>query len=106
MDEMTYTRWWQLHLRAAKGKTLNAAEQAEYEAGLAALDLEERAQGADADLALLLKLKTEVERLESVHAQLQSRSHRLDQKIWTLEGAYMVLTGFELSSQGYVTSPV
>ena len=106
MDEATYARWWQLHLRVARGGHLAPADQTEYATGLAALDHEEQAQWEDANLAQLRRLKADVERLEATHAQLQSRSQLLDRQIWTLEGAYMVLTGLELGSQGYVASPV
>jgi hypothetical protein len=41
MDQTTYERWWQLHLRVAKGEELDAAEQAIYAAGLMELDAEE-----------------------------------------------------------------
>ena len=105
MDQTTYERWWQLHLKAARGGALDPTERALYEAGLATLDSEEQAQWADTDLALLRQLRAEVERLETTHAQLQARSQRLDRQIWTLEGAYMSLTGLELGKQGYVTSP-
>ncbi len=106
MDRANYARWWQLHLRAARGEALDDAEQAAYEAGLTALDREEQIKGQDAELELLRQLKAEVARLETTHAQLQTRSHRLDRQIWTLEGAYTVLTGLELGGQSYVTSPV
>jgi hypothetical protein len=106
MDEASYKRWWQLHLRVARGGHLTPAEQTDYATGLAALDHEEQAQWEDANLAQLRRLKADVERLEASHAQLQSRSQLLDRQIWTLEGAYMVLTGLELGSQGYVASPV
>ncbi len=106
MDQTTYERWWQLHLQAARGAALGPTERAAYEAGLVALDSEEQAQWGDTDLALLRRLRTEVERLETTHAQLQARSQRLDRQIWTLEGAYMSLTGQQLSKQSYVASPV
>ena len=106
MDQANYERWWQLHLRTAKGEILNDTEQTEYEAGTSALDLEEQTRGQDADLALLRKLKAEIARLEAAHAQLQTKNRRLEQQIWTLEGAYAVLTGLELGGQSYVTSPV
>ena len=106
MNKKRYERWWQLHVRVARGESLSAAEQVLYDAGLADLDAEDKAQWEDANLALLRRLKEEIERLESTHAQLQARSHRLDRQIWTLEGAYMGLTGLELSSQGHATSPV
>ena len=76
MDETTYKRWWQLHLQAARGESLDTTERALYEAGLVALDSEEKASWEDTNLALLRQLKAEVERLAMTHAQLQARSHR------------------------------
>lgn len=106
VDQTTYERWWQLHLQVARGITLKPTERASYEAGLVALDSEDQAPSANTDLALLRQLRAEVERLEMTHAQLQAKSQRLDRQIWTLEGAYMSLTGLQLSRQGYVASPV
>lgn len=106
MDKATYQQWWQLHIRAARGESLSAGEQAIYEAGLAELDAEEKLLREDANLHLLRRLKAEVERLEATHAQLQAKSQRLDRRIWMLEGAYMGLTGLELSSQSHVASPL
>ena len=106
MDQKAYQQWWQLHIRAARGDSLSAGEQALYEAGLTELDTEEQRQWEGANLDLLRQLKAEVESLEATHAQLQARSQRLDRRIWTLEGAYMSLTGVELSSQIYVAFPV
>jgi len=42
MDATTSQRWWQLHLRVAKGESLGLSEQTEYESGLEALDQEEK----------------------------------------------------------------
>ena len=107
MDQTTYERWWQLHLRVAKGEELGAAEQAIYTAGVTDLDAEEgQTPGENSNLTLLRRLRTEVESLETTHAQLQAKSRRLDRQIWTLEGAYMALTGRELSGQGYALSPI
>lgn len=106
MDQATYQQWWQLHIRAARGESLSAGEQAIYEAGLAELDAEEKLLRENANLDLLRRLKAEVERLEATHTQLQTRSQRLDRRIWMLEGAYMGLTGLELSSQSHVASPL
>ena len=61
MDQATYDRWWQLHLRVANGEGLDSTERATYEAGLAVLDAEERAQFDDASLTVLRNLKAEVE---------------------------------------------
>lgn len=106
MDHAIDQQWWQLHIRAAKGESLSAGEQAVYEAGLAELDAEEQLLWQDANLDLLRRLKAEVERLEATHAQLQATSQRLDRRIWTLEGAYMGLTGLELSSHSHAAPPV
>lgn len=97
---------WQLHIRAASGESLSTGEQAVYEAGLAELDAEDQLLWEDANLDLLRRLKAEVERLEAAHGQLQANSQRLDRRIWTLEGAYMGLTGLDLSSQSHGASPV
>jgi predicted RNase H-like nuclease (RuvC/YqgF family) len=106
MNPTVYEKWWQLHVRVAKGEELDAAERAIYKAGMMELDAEEESQWEKSDLAMLRKLKAEVENLETTHAQLQARSHRLDRQIWTLEGAYMVLTGFELRGRDYAPLPI
>ncbi len=38
MDDATYQRWWQLHLRVAKGEELDPSEQMVYDSGLKVLD--------------------------------------------------------------------
>jgi len=107
MDQTTYERWWQLHLQVAKGEELDAAEQDIYAAGLLDLNAEEeKTPWENSNLTMLRRLRTEVESLETTHAQLQAKSRRLDRQIWTLEGAYMVLTGRELSGQGYAPSSI
>lgn len=63
MDEKEYHQWWQLHLRAAKGETLDPVEQAEYAAGLEKLDQEEKTQFEQSDLARLRRLRTQVEKM-------------------------------------------
>ena len=92
MDQTTYLRWWQLHLRVARGDKLDAAERATYEAGLIELDAEEKTQWTDGDLIRLRRLKAEVESLQSTRVQLQAKSRRLDRQIRTLEGAYVALS--------------
>jgi hypothetical protein len=56
-----YERWWQLHLRVARGETLSAPEQVAYQAGLDQLDQEE-AQGEPEGLVALRILRTQIER--------------------------------------------
>lgn len=105
MDQTTYEKWWRLHLRVARGEELDATERSIYEAGVMDLDAEEKTQWENRDLKTLRMLKAKVESLETIHAQLQSRSHRLDRQIWMLEGAYMMLTGLELSGQDHAPFP-
>ena len=50
MDQTTYERWWQLHLRVAQGEELDAAERVIYAAGLTELDAEEKTQWEDGSL--------------------------------------------------------
>ncbi len=104
MSETYNEHWWHLHLRASKGETLNAAERGLYEEGLANMDAAERSRVHAADLAELQRLKLEVEGLEATRVRLEAKSDWLDRQIWTLEGAYMILTGFQLSSQDYATT--
>ena len=105
MNKKDNERWWQLHLRVCLGETLDAAEQGLYAEGLASMDASERSQLHTSDLAELQRLQSEVAKLEATSARLEAKSDWLNRQIWTLEGAYMVLTGFQLSSQDYATVP-
>ena len=101
MSETYNERWSHLHLRVSKGETLNAAERGLCEEGLANMDAAERSQLHSADLAELRRLKLEVEKLEATRVRLEVKSDWLDRRIRTLEGAYMILTGVQLSSPDY-----
>lgn len=80
MDEKQYRRWWQLHLRVARGEALGPAERAEYEVGLEVLDQEEKIHFEQNDLAKLRRLRAQVDQLRMVHSQLLAKSARLDKK--------------------------
>ena len=103
MDEKTYQRWWQYHLRSAKGKTLTPAEQAEYEAGFSELDQEEREQFEQHSHTALRRLRAQVEALQLTHTQLMSESDRLDKRIAVLEKRYQALTGYQLLTEPYAS---
>jgi hypothetical protein len=82
MDETTYQTWWALHLRAVRGETLNAEEQAAYQAGLRQLHEEESIPG---DISALREARAKVATLEIEHAQLQARHEELEAEIAALE---------------------
>ena len=103
MDEEEYQRWWQLHLRVARGETLDPAEEAEYNAGLETLDQEEKAQFDQNGLTRLRRLRAQVEQLRATHSQLLAKSARLDEQIAALEGAYRSLTGHELVGEPHAS---
>lgn len=104
MDDTRYQRWWRLHLRAAHGETLNPTEQAEYEAGLGALDQEEKEQLKPEGVITLRRLRARVEQMQKVHTALLTQSASLDEQITVLERAYRALTGYELASESYASS--
>ena len=104
MDEKTYAHWWEYHIRAAKGETLTAEEQVEYEVGLAALDQEEKEQFQDNDLTALRQSRGKIEQLQADHAQLMAEQERLDQRIALLERNYQTLTGYQLLTESYAAS--
>ena len=78
MDETTYQRWWALHLRQARGESLNAEEQVGYETGLRQLHQEEILCD---DIAVMRKVRGTVAALEAEHAQLYARREVLDAEI-------------------------
>lgn len=101
MDEKTYKRWWQYHVRAVKGETLTPGEQAKYEAGLQELDQEEQQQLYKNSQANLRRAKAQVVDLQLTHAQLMSESDHLDKRIAVLEKRYQTLTGYQLLTETY-----
>ena len=90
MDEKTYERWWQLHLRVAKGETLLAEEKVEYETGSALMDSldEEGKRIQENDQLRLEKLRSYIDQLETRNQELIQKNKELDKKIKRLEKAY------------------
>ena len=101
MDEKTYKEWWQLHLRAVMGETLNPDEQTEYNAGMRELDEEEREQLHSNSLVALRQVRTQIEKLQDAQAELREESVHLDKKISSLEKTYQALTGYMLAAEPY-----
>jgi hypothetical protein len=104
MDEKAYQRWWQLHLRVAKGEKLSRLEQMEYDRGLQIFDSAEKEQIEPVTAAALRQLRAQIAQLQTENAQLQAGSARLDRRIRALEKAYMKQVGYELASSAYATS--
>jgi hypothetical protein len=104
MDEKTYKAWWQLHLRVARGETLKPDEKIQYDAGLSALNEEEKEQFRPEKLMALRQLRMQVEQLKATHAQLKDESSLLDNKIANLEKAYQAKTGYSLVVEPYGAS--
>ena len=82
MDEPTYRVWWSLHLRAARGESLRAEEQAAYDAGRKQLH---RAEILDGGAGQLRQARAAVLTLAGEHARLHVRQQQLDTEIAALE---------------------
>ncbi|MCW3055250.1 MAG: hypothetical protein JWN14_4420 [Chthonomonadales bacterium] len=71
MDKQDYQDWWPLHLRLAKGETLNSDERTVYEACLRQLDIEEAESfQRGEDLEHLRDLRGRVLAAETEHQRL------------------------------------
>ncbi|MGH2350888.1 MAG: hypothetical protein ACRDJN_04665 [Chloroflexota bacterium] len=84
MDEATYRKWWPLHLRAAKGETLNADEQAFYEARLRELHAEESLQF---DVAFLRQMRKELVESRGALMDLRRQHDDLERQVREMEAA-------------------
>ena len=82
MDEQAYQYWQGLHQRVVMGETLNAAEQAVYEAGCEELDAEERLDG---NLERLRELRAQIAAAEAEQQRLRAHGAELDARIIALE---------------------
>ena len=82
MNEQTYSQWQILHSRTAAGEPLNAAEQAEYEAGCQEID---NTVSYDNDLQRLRDLRDQVLEARAVGQQLRESEIQADAKIAELE---------------------
>lgn len=81
MDKATYQHWWQLHLRVARGNSLNPAEKSSYDDGRQELEREEHFR----ETTDLKESREELLALEAEHAVLESQRKQLDAEISELE---------------------
>ena len=103
MKSSEYDLWWQLHLRVARGETLSAEEQADYQTGLDRLDLEE-AQIEPEDVSALRAARAQIEKQTAVHTQMLVRRAQLERQIAALESAYQQLTGRNLAMDSHAST--
>jgi hypothetical protein len=82
MDEPAYRDWWALHLRVARGESLEATERADYEAGLKQLQQEET---LEAGVTSLRQAQAAVRTLEAEHTRLRVQREQIDAEIAALE---------------------
>ena len=84
IDEQTYQRWWNLHLRVARGDKLDSAEHAFYESVRQHLEGEETLHAPAPGLGALQAV---IKSLESEHSGLEARRRQLETEIAALESA-------------------
>jgi len=84
IDEQTYQRWWNLHLRVARGDKLDSAEHAFYESVRQHLEGEETLHAPTPGLEAL---QAAIKSLESEHSGLEARRRQLETEIAALENA-------------------
>ena len=84
MDEETHKRWWPLHRRAALGETLNAEEQAFYQAGVCQLDAEEE-QALSGSVERLRQARRQVQESREEYRRLQAQLEEMEAQIAVLE---------------------
>ena len=84
IDQQTYERWWNLHLRVARGDKLDSADHAYYESVRQQLEGEETLRAPAPDLGAL---RAVIKSLESEHSGLEARRRQLETEIAALEGS-------------------
>ena len=84
IDQQTYQRWWNLHLRVARGDKLDSADQAFYESVRQQPEGEETLRALAPDLGALQAV---IKSLESEHSGLEARRRQLETEIAALESS-------------------
>ncbi|MDH3603508.1 MAG: hypothetical protein OEU26_28175 [Candidatus Tectomicrobia bacterium] len=103
MTTSEYNLWWQLHVRVARGETLSAQEQADYQTGLDRLDLQET-QSEPESLSALRAARAQIDQQTAVHAQMLAHSTQLERQIAALEKTYQQLTGRNLAMDTHAST--
>jgi hypothetical protein len=88
VDQTTYREWWPLHLRVARGESLNADEHAFHESVRLELEREELLENREG-----LRAAREADAaLETDRSRLKERRRQLESEIAALETALGALT--------------
>jgi hypothetical protein len=82
VDEAEFQRWWEMHLRIARGQLLSPDEKAVYEAGREDLERDEKLQ----EVRSTREAREQLQKLEAERGQLEKRRQQLDREIAALEG--------------------
>jgi hypothetical protein len=81
VDQATFQRWWELHLRVARGESLTSEERATYNAGLQELEKDEKLQ----EVRSTREVREQLRALEAERMNLEARRRVLESKIADLE---------------------
>lgn len=84
------SKWWSLHLKKARGETLNPEDLGYYESALRQLHESEEFPG---QLAALRQLRQDLAVLESENSTLQVQRQALDKEIANLEALLLGRAG-------------
>ncbi len=83
MDQAEYERWWQLHIRVARGESLTSAENRAYEVGRLEL---EKTEGFG-ELAAAKQAREQLVALDAERDRLEQRRKQLDSEIVALKSS-------------------
>lgn len=81
MDESASKRWWQLHVRVARGETLRPEESEFYDTGRRELEQDEALRPIETAREARRRLRA----LETERVRLENRRQQLDSEIAALE---------------------
>jgi hypothetical protein len=81
VDHAAFQRWWELHLRVARGDLLNAEERDCYNAGRQDLDGDEKLEHVKSTR----EAREQLQALEVERTQLERRRHQLESELAALE---------------------
>jgi cell division protein FtsB len=84
MDKPTYQRWWDLHIRIARGEAIGGQERIAYEEGRKELHQEE---DLTEDISRLRGTRRGVMELDAKCEELHARRQQLKRDIARLEAA-------------------